>query len=106
MKKVEQEKINEICEKAYDQFDGEFWLENPAIHHFEQLRSCKAYVHFTENYIYLISYITIVAFIDCRTNTFYDVLRYVYGYTATSAQHISKFKHDFSGHFNTSYCYR
>ena len=106
MKKSEQVKINEICKEAFDKFDGEYWLENPATHYFERLRTCQAYVHFTENYIYLISYRTIVAFIDTRTNTLYDVLRFVYGYTATSAQHIAKFRSDYRNQISNYYRYQ
>lgn len=61
-----------------------------------KLRSCSADVLITEKYYILRSYNTIIAFIDRETDTLYDVLRYVYGYTATSAQHIAK--------FNTDYC--
>lgn len=43
-------------------------------------------------YTVLRSYNTIVAFYDYETDTLYDVLRYVYGYTATSAKHIAKFR--------------
>lgn len=43
-------------------------------------------------YTVLRSYKTIVAFYDHEENTLYDVLRYVYGYTATSAKHIAKFR--------------
>lgn len=60
-----------------------------------QLRSCRAHVHETENYYILQSYNTMVACIDKRTKCGYDVLRYEYEYTATSAQHISKFLHDY-----------
>lgn len=44
--------------------------------------------------IYLISYDTLVAFIDFSGNL-YDVLRLVYGYTSTSAKHINKFRKKF-----------
>ena len=69
---------------------------------FKRLRSCSAEVApamDTETgellYYVLRSYNTIVAAIDVRTDTLYDFLRYVYGYTATSAQHISKFSQDY-----------
>lgn len=61
-----------------------------------RLRSCSADVLITAKYYILRSYNTIIAFIDRETDTLYDVLRYVYGYTATSAKHIAK--------FNTDYC--
>ena len=43
-------------------------------------------------YTVLRSYNRIVAFYDYDTDTLYDVLRYVYGYTVTSAKHIAKFR--------------
>ena len=61
----------------------------------KQLRHCSAVVYETENYYILRSYATIIAVIDKTTDTLYDALRLVYGYTATSAQHISKFNHDY-----------
>lgn len=63
--------------------------------HASRLRSCKAWVYETPNYYFLRSYNTIIAFIDKTTDTCYDVLRLVYGYTSTSAHHISKFCHDY-----------
>lgn len=66
------------------------------------LRSCSARVNCmtdTETgevlYAVLTSYNTVVAIIDYATDTLYDFLRYVYGYTSTSAQHISKFSKDY-----------
>lgn len=56
-----------------------------------QLNSCSATIYDTEKYYVLRSYATIVAVIDKETKTCYDWLRLVYGYTATSAQHIRKF---------------
>lgn len=60
-----------------------------------RLRNCTAWVYETTNYYFLRSYNTIVAFIDKTTDTCYDVLRLVYGYTSISAQHIAKFRHDY-----------
>ena len=69
---------------------------------FKRLRSCSAEVapvidSETGELLYYVlrSYNTIVAAIDVRTDTLYDFLRYVYGYTSTSAQHISKFSKDY-----------
>jgi hypothetical protein len=66
------------------------------------LRGCSARVNYmtdTETgeilYAVLTSYSTVVAVIDYATDTLYDFLRYVYGYTTTSAQHISKFDKDY-----------
>ena len=38
---------------------------------------------------------TVVAVIDKSTGSTWDVLRMVYGYTVTSAQHIAKFTKDY-----------
>ena len=69
---------------------------------FKRLRSCSAEVAPVMDaetgelmYYVLRSYNTIVAAIDVSNDTLYDFLRYVYGYTATSAQHISKFSKDY-----------
>lgn len=56
------------------------------------LFKCKAKVIYTDRYMLLKSYNTIVAVYNSRTKTLYDVLRFTYGYTATSVQHIAKFK--------------
>lgn len=56
-----------------------------------KLRSCQAEMRTTCGYTILYSYGTIVAAYAPGTDTVYDFLRYVYGHTATSAQHISKF---------------
>lgn len=62
----------------------------------KRLRNCQAWVIETENFYLLISYNTIVAVIEKGTHITADVLRYVYGYTSTRAQHISKFRHDYA----------
>ena len=61
----------------------------------KQLRSCQARVYETEQFYILKSYNTFIAAIDKFTKCGYDVLRHEYCYTATSAQHISKFLHDY-----------
>lgn len=61
---------------------------------FTRLRSCNAMVATLSGYTVLISYNTLVAFI--KDGILYDVLRYVYGYTSTSTQHIAKFANDYS----------
>lgn len=60
-------------------------------------RHCQATVGTTTSgeYTYLRSYNTIVCVIDNVTGEAVDVLRTEYGYTATSASHISKFLHDY-----------
>ena len=69
---------------------------------FKRLRSCSAEVAPVMDaetgellYYVLRSYRTIVAAIDVSNDTLYDFLRYVYGYTSTSAQHIAKFSKDY-----------
>ena len=69
---------------------------------FKRLRYCAADVAPVMDaetgelmYYVLRSYNTVVAAIDVRTDTLYDFLRYVYGFTSTSAQHIAKFDHDY-----------
>ena len=60
-----------------------------------RLRTCSAVVTEYEHFYVLTSYRTNIAIIDKDTDTLYDVLRYVYEYTSTSAQHIAKFRHDY-----------
>ena len=98
--KAKQIEVNKLCEIAYRDFkeslflDEFYWGKNFSLMSSEwfQLGSCKAYTCNKGNYIILKSYNTIVAFIDVHERVLYDVLRVVYGYTATSAKHISKFK--------------
>lgn len=93
MTKTEQRITNE---KVRD-----FMRENPdlvsasGIHEWKQLRSCSAEVANVGCFWVLKSYSTVIAIIDYATDTLYDFLRYVYGYTSTSAQHISKFSKDY-----------
>ena len=81
---------------------NDFNTTNNYTGNFKRLRSCSAEVAPVIDaetgellYYVLRSYRTIVAAIDVRTDTLIDFLRYVYGYTSTSAQHISKFAHDY-----------
>ena len=69
-----------------------------------RLRKCSATVWETNHWYLLRSYRTFVAAIDKETGILYDFLRYVYGYTATSAQHIAKFANDY--HATQRYTYR
>lgn len=69
-----------------------------------KLRNCQACVWETKHFYILQSYATIVAAIDKETNVMFDFLRYVYGYTATSAKHIAKFANDY--HATSRYTYR
>lgn len=71
----------------------------------KRLRTCSAYVCKSNRFYILKSYRTIVAVIDTEDDICYDFLRKVYGYTATSAQHILKFQHDYGeGAWGCAYC--
>lgn len=93
MKRNEQMSINERVENAviaaYDEYNV------IPIMSIEKLRHCKAEVIETPHWYILRSYNTLIAAVNKETVTGYDFLRLVYGYTATSAQHISKFFHDY-----------
>lgn len=96
MRKAEQEKENVHVIEAWDSFvtfvkNADDICHAPAM----RLRTCNAYVSAIGKWIVLTSFSTIVAIIDSETHVLYDVLRYRYGYTATSAQHIAKFSHDY-----------
>lgn len=93
MKKSEQIAINARVLGAMESFNRSYRVSEPVC---KRLRSCSAVVMEFPEYYALQSYNTIIAIIDRRTDTLYDFLRYVYGYTATSAQHISKFEDDYS----------
>ena len=90
-KREKQALCNQICKEVYEDAMAEL---NSGCS-FKRLRTCSAVVFESENYYVLQSYRTPIAVIDKSTDTLYDVLRYVYGYTATSAQHIAKFEHDY-----------
>lgn len=62
----------------------------------KKLRTCNAKVYETRNWYILQSYETPVAYIWKHGYEIYDNLRIEYGYTATSAQHIAKFIHDYT----------
>lgn len=56
-----------------------------------KLYCCTAEIWEYKCFLALVSYGTPIAVYDRGDSTLYDCLRIVYGYTATSAQHISKF---------------
>ena len=88
MKKSAQLTINNTVISAYEKWS----FDREPIISYHRLNSCNAYVLETANYYVLRSYQTDIAIIDRRTDIMYDFLRLVYGYTATSAQHIAKFE--------------
>ena len=100
MKKSEQLAINEQVLNALTVFNGANVSTRTDL--WKPLRSCSAEVapaidNETGEILYYVlrSYRTIVAIIDVKTDTLYDFLRYVYWYTSTSAQHVSKFSKDY-----------
>ena len=97
--KLEQLKINNSCLVYYDAAMTELeqmpFVPDNKPSPWERLRSCSAEVLETPNFFILRSYNTIVAVIDKDTGNTWDVLRMVYGYTVTSAQHIAKFSKDY-----------
>ena len=102
MTKYEQKCENLNAEIRLDMFSDAMHSAITSICNEHRLRSCSATVFdlvddTTGEVLYhvLRSYNTVVAFIDPTTDTLYDVLRKVYGYTATSAQHIAKFSKDY-----------
>lgn len=76
-----------------------------------RLRTCSAWVYETEHYYILKSYDTFVACIHKESDTLFDGLRIVYGYTSTSGQHIRKFSKDYGKaqygvtHIMTGWCF-
>jgi hypothetical protein len=95
--KNERQGINIICEQMYDYVKYEWNDRMEPWSDCGRLRACQARVYESNDYIVLVSYNTLVAFIDKNEEIFVDVLRLVWGYTATSAQHIAKFRQDY-GH--------
>lgn len=91
MKRAEQLAINEKVMKAIEEYNA----CNEVLVLEGRLRSCSANVYRKGKYYVLESYRTFIAFIDTETDTCYDFLRYVYGFTSTSAQHIAKFRRDY-----------
>lgn len=104
MKKAIQEKENAICanvcnEIMHKYYQGKYYVVG-------QLRTCNAQVLNFEDYYVLKSYNTIVAAVSKSFGNSFDFLRLVYGYTATSAQHISKFRNDYAKNAVCNYVYR
>lgn len=107
MKKEEQKNINILTLAIIEDVNNELEKVYSNGKTFKRLRTCTAYTIETENFIVLKSYATIIAVKDKRTNTFFDFLRYVYGYTSTSAQHFAKFRNTFRDSWDdVTYTYR
>lgn len=90
--KMKQQIINNAIHLALNEYEN----QNGNMCKIGRLRTCQATVYENERYIVLISYATTVAFIDKQEHTAYDILRLIYGYTSTSAQHIAKFFSDYA----------
>lgn len=106
MNKELQRCINSWCLDAMARANDDIG-ENGLSRNGDRLRYCRAFVYETSNYYILQSYNSFgVAIIDKNTKQCYDLLRYVYGYTSTSAQHISKFWHDYGDTKIPRYTYR
>lgn len=98
MKNAEQARVNsEILEfmNNHESLTNTFDLIFKHNARSKRLRTSSAYVYSIGGYSVLRSYNTIIAIITPE-GTCYDFLRYVYGYTATSAQHITKFMDDYN----------
>lgn len=91
-KKTQIETNKEVLE-AVDRYNDE--VKGTVLHYGKRLRTCQAYVYETPSFYVLRSYNTVVAIIEKSTDICYDFLRAVYGYTNTSARHISKFDKDY-----------
>lgn len=95
MKKTEQQEINNrVLEfiETYNRYETDIVTIKT-----ERLDYCKAIIIYTittggRKFRLLQSYNTIIAAYDETSHILYDFLRYVYGYTETSAKHISKFR--------------
>lgn len=93
-RKEMQEMDNKVALELFKEFQNDI-EEVPDTLKGTQLRHCTAWVYDTSKYYILRSYNTIIAFIIKEDDILVDMLRYVYGYTSTSAQHIAKFNHDY-----------
>ena len=93
MKKQEQLSINSKIELDLDKCNEVFRnTPDDKMPPKVRLNNCQAWTQDFEGFTVLWSYKTAVAVYDKTTDTLYDVLRAVYGYTATSAHHIAKFR--------------
>ena len=92
MKKNEQIEVNTYVENIVNDINALMrTTETPIM--WRQLYSCSADTGIVKgNWILLKSYSTIIAAYNADTDELFDFLRLVYCYTATSAQHIAKFR--------------
>ena len=107
MNKAQQQEINDKAYHIYHEAMQQYYHEPWKYFGEKRLRTCSAVVIETTDYYILKSYETCICIIDKATGEIADVLRGVYGYTSTSAHHISKFIHDYTPYpwNNTRYTY-
>lgn len=98
MKKEMQNIINEKCLEKFNEAYEYIGKHDYKIYPF---RKCSAELIKSDKYIFLRSYRTLIAVYDVEENVVYDCLRYMYGSTNTSNQHIWRFYHDM--HANKMY---
>lgn len=100
---TKKEKQAEINKKAL--VGMELWDQGVVVSR-GRLNYCNAFiVELDNNCLALTSYGTLVAVFDRSTGFFFDVLRYTYGYTSTSAQHIAKFRNMLRGRIHGEFRY-
>ena len=89
--KIEQH--NALCLTYYNDALVQIDREKPI---WKKYRNCQATFCETECYYVLKSYDTIIGVANKSTHDGFDVLRFVYHFTNTSAQHLSKFFNDYA----------
>lgn len=89
MKKCDQIEVNAYIENIYNGINALLRTSSPVAWY--RLYHCRAEWSQVGEWMILRSYSTIVAVYNVYTDDLFDFLRLVYGYTATSAQHIAKF---------------
>lgn len=106
MKKNEQIEVNAYVENTVNVIDAV--LHNSSVP-WRRLYGCSADWGQVGVWVLLRSYSTVVAAYNAEKDEFFDFLRLVYDYTATSAQHITKFRNycrSVTGHDSTMYKWR
>ena len=83
---------NEDSKRYYKEIESLLYLVFNKGKKLCKLYSCNAEIWECRGNLALVSYGTPIALFTADDGTLYDCLRVVYGYTATSSQHISKFK--------------
>lgn len=100
-KREMQVKINQEVLSNWDQVK-EVWDKVPNNATVTRIDYCQCGYIVWGQYIFLVSYSTMVAYID-PVGVLVDVLRLVHGYTVTSAKHIAKFRHLFEHCYEITY---